>query len=188
MEYMGNQKYWDDKFAKRGDRRLHPEKSLVDHLPYFKKGSVLDLACGDGRNTLFLLEHHFNVTGVDFSREALNRLEKFAHANHYSVHTQQIDLGDPDSLKDIGVFDNIVINHFRLNKAQLAAIDEHLSAGGILFVCGFGHKHKEEDSVRQEDLIQPTDFDGLQKSMTLLTYTETEDDNGFFVTYLFSKN
>ncbi|MFA9376446.1 MAG: class I SAM-dependent methyltransferase [Lachnotalea sp.] len=58
----------------------------------FKKGSFLDIACGDGRNTLFLLENGFDVTGVDFSSKALERLQIFAKQNNYLVNTKQIDL------------------------------------------------------------------------------------------------
>lgn len=74
MEYMGNKEYWDDKFANRNDKPLSPEKSVVENIGYFKMGSVLDIACGDGRNALFFTENGFKVTGVDFSSKALARL------------------------------------------------------------------------------------------------------------------
>lgn len=78
MEYMGNKEYWDEKFANRGDNLLSPEKSLIDNIGYFKRGTILDIACGDGRNTLFLLKKGFKVTGIDFSSKALERLKMFA--------------------------------------------------------------------------------------------------------------
>lgn len=74
MEYMGNREFWDDKFSGRSDEPLSPEKSLIENIAYFKKGSALDVACGDGRNTLFLLENGFEVTAIDFSSKALERL------------------------------------------------------------------------------------------------------------------
>ena len=36
-------------------------------------------------------------------------------------------------------------------------IKDHLTDEGILFVCGFGHKHKVDSKIRKDDLIQPTD-------------------------------
>lgn len=187
MEYMGNKEYWDEKFAKRDDNLLSPEKSLIDGIEYFKRGTILDIACGDGRNTLFLLEKGFKVTGVDFSNKALERLKMFAIKYNYDVDTMQIDLNNPNSLNGIGVFDNILINHYRLNKEQLARIENHISDNGILFICGFGHMHCVDSKIRKQDLIQPADFNDIKKSFELIKYIENIDERGFFVTYIFRK-
>lgn len=185
MEYMGNKKYWDERFNTRNDNPLSPEKSLVDNIKCFKKGTVLDIACGDGRNALFLLENGFNVTGVDFSSRALERLNMFSKRKGYAVSTKQVDLSKPYSLDNIGVFDNIVINHYRLNKLQLAKIEKHLTDNGILFISGFGHEHKVNSKIRKEDLIQPNDFEDVKKTFYLMKYNEIQDERGFFVTYIF---
>ncbi|HYF82984.1 MAG TPA: methyltransferase domain-containing protein [Clostridia bacterium] len=187
MEYMGNKEYWDEKFMQRGDKALEPEASLVNSIKYFKEGSVIDIACGDGRNSLFLLSNNFKVTGIDFSNKALERLARFAAGLNYSIETQQIDLNIPGSLKHIGVFDNVLINHYRLNQEQLKDIQRHISEKGILFVSGFRHKHKADQKIRKEDLIEPTDFDLLNNSFDLIEYIENDDDRGFFVTYIFQK-
>ena len=185
MEYMGNQEYWNEKFLNRSDNPLSPEKSLVESIGHFKGGTVLDIACGDGRNTLFLLEKGFFVTGIDFSSKALESLNFFAKGKGYFVNTMQIDLSIPNSLDNIGVFDNIVINHYRLNKKQLANIEKHLTSDGIIFISGFGHKHKVTSKIKKEDLIQPNDFEDMKKSFELVKYNEIQDDRGFFVTYIF---
>jgi SAM-dependent methyltransferase len=185
MEYMGNKEYWNEKFNNRSDNPLSPEKSLVDNIRYFNKGTVLDIACGDGRNALFLLENGFNVTGIDFISQALERLNMFSKRKGYIVNTMQVDLSIPYSLDNIGVFDNIVINHYRLNKQQLANIEKHLTNNGILFISGFGHKHKVNSKIKKEDLIQPNDFEDIKKSFDLVKYNEIQDERGFFVTYIF---
>lgn len=187
MEYMGNKDYWDEKFTNRDDKPLSPEKSIVENIMYFKNGSILDIACGDGRNTLFLLENDFIVTGVDFSSKALERLRKFAKRNNYLVNVKQIDLSVPNSLNDIGIFDNILINHYRLNRNQLKDIESHITYGGTLFVCGFGHNHHAGSKIRKEDLIQPSDFEDIRKSFELIKYIENKDGRGFYVTYIFRK-
>ena len=185
---MGNEEFWDNKFAGRSDNPLSAEKSLVENFTCFKKGTVLDIACGDGRNALFLLEKGFNVTGVDFSGKALERLKMFAQRNNYLVDTEQIDLSSSLSLKSIGIFDNIVINHYRLSKAQLEELKDHIAEGGILFISGFGYKHKVDSKIRKDDLMQPSDFEDMKNSFELISYTEDEDNRGFLVTYIFRKN
>lgn len=187
MEYMGDDNFWDEKFASRSDKPLSPEKSLVDNIEYLKDGSVLDIACGDGRNSLFLLEKGFKVTGVDFSSKALERLKRFASRENYTVKTMKIDLSELDALSNIGVFDNIIINHYRLSKEVLANIHNYISDNGILFVCGFGHKHQVDSRIRKQDLIQPSDFEDIKESFELVEYSESKDERGFFVTYIFRK-
>lgn len=184
---MGNKEYWDNKFEKRGDNPLNPETTLVNNINLLKKGSVLDLACGDGRNTLFLLENNFEVIGVDFSDKALERLDRFAKGFNYSVTTKQLDLSKSNSLKGFGVFDNIVINHYRLNQENLNNIEKHISYNGILFISGFGKEHKVDEKIKGEDLIQAADFQVLNKSFKLIKYIESEDNRGCFVTYIFQK-
>ncbi len=185
MEYMGNMEYWDKKFAERGSSPLSPEKSLVQNIGLFKKGTVLDLASGDGRNALFLSAQGFHVTAVDFSEEALCRLTQFAAQAKADITTMQMDLSLPNVLNSLGVYDNIVINHYRLDKTQLFELSRHLSRDGVLFACGFGHKHTPNQKIRQEDLIQPEDFEEIKAVLQKIQYEEEQDERGFFVTYLF---
>ena len=59
------------------DRGVGPElRGLVESLltPANLGGDrAIDLGCGTGANSLFLAEHGFTVTGVDFSRVAVDR-------------------------------------------------------------------------------------------------------------------
>lgn len=187
MNYIGDKQYWDEKFLSRGDKILSPEGSLVENIKYLKNGSLLDVACGDGRNSIFLLEKGFKVTGIDFSSRALERLENFAVRKNLKVSVKQVDLTKQDALKDLGVFDNIVINHYRLSLDNIKNLGKHMAEGGILFVCGFGHKHKVDSKIKEEDLIKPEDFESLHSSFELVRYIENEDDRGFFVIYIFKK-
>jgi 2-polyprenyl-3-methyl-5-hydroxy-6-metoxy-1,4-benzoquinol methylase len=184
---MGDKEYWDEKFAQRSDNPLNPEGVIIDNINYFQKGSLLDIASGDGRNALFFLENGFRVTGVDFSLNALERLKRFAERLNHSIETQQADLSNSNALRNIGIFDNIIINHYRLNQENLADIENHISDNGILFISGFGHEHKTDERIRKKDLIQPADIETLKKSFELIKYIENKDERGFLVTYIFKK-
>ena len=188
MDYMGNESYCDKKFSERGEKLLSPESMLVENIGCFKKGTVLDIACGDGRNTIFLLENDFKVTAVDFSEKALERLNKFCELRGYSVITKKVDLSGDNALKDVGVFDNIVINHYRVSKEILDNIYKIINKDGILFVNGFGYKHKVDNRIRKEDLIYSSDFTGLKPWFDLVKCIETEDERGFFSTFIFKRN
>lgn len=55
-----------------------------------------------------------------------------AYVEIYILNTKQIDLSMANALN------NILINHYRLSKGQLADIENHIANEGILFISGFG--------------------------------------------------
>jgi tellurite methyltransferase len=50
-------------------------------LKYANQGKVLELGVGNGRNTLFLLQKFFEVTGVDISEEGIKVLRERSKKN-----------------------------------------------------------------------------------------------------------
>jgi len=185
MIYIGDENYWNNKFYDRGSKVLEPDQMLVMNLEHLTKGRVLDLACGDGRNSLFLMENGFDVTGVDFSQEALMRLERFSDSKGYDVSTFQRDLTHKESLKNLGVFDCIIVNHYRLSEQIIKDIPNVLKSKGTLLISGFSKKHKTDDKIKDSDLIRFEDFRVIKDKLELIKEIETEDARGSFITYIF---
>lgn len=65
--------------------------SQVGHLP---PGRVLCLAEGEGRNAVFLAEHGFAVTAVDYSPVGLAKAERLAAQRGVQIETVVADLAD----------------------------------------------------------------------------------------------
>lgn len=159
MEYMGNRNFWEKKFLSRSDSQLPPETILIEDAAFFKeKGSVLDLACGDGRNALFLAGNGFEVTAVDFSEAALNRLKRFAEKKRLTVYTQQMDLYCEENFDSLGNFDMIVCNHYRLLSKTAMQLKKHLTKNGVLWINGFAECPQDNPAIRQSDLIVKEDY------------------------------
>ena len=55
-----------------------PSDLVKDIVKLKKKGTILDLGVGYGRNALFLARQGFSVIGVDTSEMAISRFRKFA--------------------------------------------------------------------------------------------------------------
>jgi len=55
-------------------------------------GEVLDLGCGEGRNTLFLLEQGMSVTAVDISANAITKLKSQAVKHGDQLRTEIQDV------------------------------------------------------------------------------------------------
>jgi SAM-dependent methyltransferase len=103
-------------------------------------GRAVDLGCGSGANTLFLAEHGFDVTGVDFSAVALAKARRTADSRSVSSVTfVEGDLTAPalpgvdgpfDLLVDYGTLDDLP----RARRPAMAATVHRLSRPGSVFL------------------------------------------------------
>lgn len=75
-----SQPEWDAKHSLAGNDAEAPAGILIELGPLLPGGAALDLACGRGRNALFLAEHGRHVTAVDWSGAALDILGERAKA------------------------------------------------------------------------------------------------------------
>ncbi len=81
----------------------------TDHLP---PGRALDIGCGTGTNAIYLAEHGFAVTGVDFVPRAIQQAQTKARAANVNVDFRvadvlaQCDWSPFDFVLDIGCLHN----------------------------------------------------------------------------------
>jgi len=131
---------WNNKYltADITDQAV-PDEELIRHTSAFPEGAhALDLACGLGKNTLYLARKGFDVLAVDGSSVGLAHLDEAAKALGVAanIHTQQADLDEyhPGEAK----FDLIVVVRY-LNRALFPMIQLALKPGGILLYKTFNH-------------------------------------------------
>ena len=65
--------------------RAQTNRFLVDETATLPPGRALDLACGEGRNAVWLAERGWPVTGVDFSEVGLDKAGGLASARRAST-------------------------------------------------------------------------------------------------------
>ncbi len=77
-------------------------------------GRAIDLGCGVGDNAIFLAQHGFTVTGIDYAPSAIDRARAKAQAANLHVRFAVDDLtrlrhvqGPFDLLVDYGTFDDL---------------------------------------------------------------------------------
>jgi SAM-dependent methyltransferase len=77
-------------------------------------GRAVDLGCGTGANAVYLAQHGFQVTGVDFSEAAIQKARQLADSAGVAVNFVVDDLthlawvtGPFDFLLDYGVLDDL---------------------------------------------------------------------------------
>ena len=118
-------------------------------------GSVLDLACGNGRHSFFLAERGFSVTAVDRNITAISNSELSGQ-----VEVVEADLEDGSPWPLAGrQFDGIVVTHY-LHRPLFPTILASLGEGGVLIYETF--------SLGNEDFGRPSHPDFLLKPGELL--------------------
>ena len=89
---------------------------------------ALDIACGEGRNGIFLARNGFHVTGVDISEIGLAKAERFASEAGVIVRFLRTDLETWDIP---GTYD-LIINFNYLQRGLIPGMAAALNPGGLI--------------------------------------------------------
>ena len=94
-------------------------------------GRALDLACGRGRNALWLAQQGFETTALDRDPAAVAELEARARREGLPLTARVVDL--ETGAADLGVarYDVVVVVHY-LHRALFPALISALAPGGVL--------------------------------------------------------
>ena len=92
---------------------------------------ALDLACGAGRDAVFLALHGFAVEGWDHAPEALERVHELARRHGVMVRTELRDLERPGLPPPARLFDLIICFRF-LHRPLFRWMERALTPGGWL--------------------------------------------------------
>ena len=187
MNYMGNAAWWDERFKNRPLRIMEHERRLGEDLSFFKsKKTILDAASGDGRNAIYLARLGFEVHAIDFSLEALRRLNHFALEEKLNIQTDLVNLSENGFTNLASKYDGIIINHYRLPKNLYVNLMDFLNPEGILWVNGFKKVPKDNPNVKESDLLYEEDFEMI-KFYHLIDKKEYQYNDKEFVRYVWGK-
>lgn len=131
---------WDRRYAEAAGLvwGVEPNRFLVAEVGALPPGRALDLACGEGRNAVWLAERGWTVTGVDFSTVALATGAAMAEQRGVAVEWVPADVTryDPDR----GGFDLVIVFYLQLHDSDLGralrAACDGVAPGGTLLVVG----------------------------------------------------
>ncbi len=137
-----DQQRWDQKYAGiEFDPALSPSQHVTAELGGLPPGRALDLAAGHGRHTVWLAEHGWRVTAVDFSPAGLAKARKLSAAR--GVADGQVDwvIADLDDYRpDRGAFELVLVAYLQvgatLRAKVLSGAASALAPGGTLLVIG----------------------------------------------------
>ena len=145
-----------------------PTALLSDWLPRLSRGTqpgrALDVACGAGRNALFLAGAGLEVTAIDISEEALTRARQSAREHGLKINWVCADLESGGaSVLPKGPFDLVVMVRY-VNMLLIPVLAGRLGDGGYL-VC-------EEHLESKDEVIGPKNPGYRMKRNELLNAAE----------------
>ncbi|MEU9603214.1 class I SAM-dependent methyltransferase [Streptomyces sp. NPDC048057] len=135
--------FWNDVYASRPDAgEPGPNVRLVEVAGGLAVGDALDLGCGPGGDTLWLARQGWNVTAVDISAVATERVAELARGAGLGgrVSTEAHDLGEsfPEGRYDL-VSAQYLQTPYDFDRAgTLRAAARSLNPGGRLLVVDHG--------------------------------------------------
>ena len=147
----------------------------------------MDMACGAGRNSIFLSRKGFKVRSIDFSEIALARLKKFSRENNLNIETIELDLSHKDNFKQLKKADNIIVIHFKLRNDLLELIPSLLKKNSIFLYCTFNLRQSERRTFSKKFCLKQGELVDKKWELKLLKYITFENMTGFHDGYLFQK-
>jgi len=130
---------WDERYrSKDSVWGAAANRFVVEAFAGRPVGRALDLACGEGRNALWLAGLGWTVTAVDFADTAVERGRQASQAAGLGVEWITDDLLSYEPAP--GSFDAVVIAYLHLPAEQMATVLERAAAalapGGMLMLVG----------------------------------------------------
>lgn len=130
---------WDEKFgASEFLFTARPNQTVVDETTGLKPGTALDVACGQGRNAVWLAEQGWDVTAVDFSGVGLDRARRLAEARGVDVTYIEADVvmwQPPERAFDLVLISYLQLPWLEFRTALTGAVNA-LAPGGTLLIVG----------------------------------------------------
>lgn len=157
-----NARYDTDELIWKGE----PNRFLPDEVDGLRAGTALDLACGEGRNAVWLALQGWTVTGVDFSDVGLDKARRLAEDRSADVRWVVADATTWEPPAE--GFDLVAVFYLQLpaedRRAAMGTAARALAVGGTLVMVG-------------HDLLNLTEgHGGPQQPGVLLTAEDILDD------------
>ena len=141
-----DKKKWNDRYS-QDIGNLTPSNLLKKHIQQATVGRALDIACGNGKNSIFLAEQGFNVDAVDISSVAIENLRTKAPG----INAMCRDL-DEFSIEEASY--DLILNANFLDRRLFPKILSGLQTGGLLLFESFAGTKTSKYCLGPNELLQ----------------------------------
>jgi len=129
---------WDARYAGRElIWTAEPNRFLVEQVGDMTPGTALDIACGEGRNAVWLAGRGHRVTAIDFSPVAITKAKALAEVNRVEVDWV---IGDVTAVLPAGRFDLVALVYLHVPADEAFDLIDRaaaaLASAGTLLIVG----------------------------------------------------
>jgi len=179
--------HWEQKYSGDGfEPNRDPSALLTEWLDDRPPGSALDLACGTGRNALYLAGKGYAVSAVDSSPRAIELAEQAARKKGLKINWIVADLDDYAIREQ---YDLIIISFFYPDRNLVPSIVNALKKGGLLLYENnmLSPSAPEEEARKHSFHLKPGELPQIFKDLKVIRYEERRvDEEGGRSSYLAS--
>ncbi len=140
---------WDKKYKETSSLlKDRPHSRKLEELVNKVKGTkALEIACGTGRNSVYLAQKGFEVDALDISEVALQFLDKKGHG---AINTKLVDLEGYEPSKNS--YDVIVMTNY-LDRGIIPHLVQALKKEGILYIETYMHHESNTKPGSNPDFL-----------------------------------
>jgi tellurite methyltransferase len=138
---------WDERYRTE-DFEASPNRLLIETAKQLKPGKALDLACGTGRNALWLAEQGWSVTAVDGSPVAIETLRHRASESCLNIDARVADLESGEYRIEPCAWDLIAIS-FYLQRDLFEPAKQGVTPGGVILAIAHISGPGEEPTYKR---------------------------------------
>jgi len=166
-----------DKYYQTESLFGEPYPELIEFMSeYPKKGKVLDLGCGQGRDAIALARLGYSVTGIDNSKVGIDQMNEIGEIENLNLDGQ---VGDIYSFDRFDEFDIVLLDsmfHFAKKDKEkeiglIKRIVSDIGNGSIVIVC------IQDTGDKVQILNQAIDFEKQLSRLTDMKFTYTFEDS-----------
>lgn len=162
---------WEEKYRGKNAELRPPDSLLVETTGSMMPGRALDLACGTGRNALWLAQRGWQVTAVDGSPSAIETLHAFASARNVNIDARVADLEKGEYTIEPARWDLIAICYY-LQRDLFEVAKRGLRPGGTLLAMALMMEPGKEHSPFR---VRPGELRGFFEDWEIQHYREGAD-------------
>ena len=147
MTVFGSE-YWDERYASMPSVwGAEPNRWVAEQLADARPGTAVDLACGEGRNAVWLAGRGWRVYAVDFSTVALDKGRELERRNPSPTAISWF-AGDVTEFVPPEPVDLVLICYLQLTAAArrttVRNAAESLAPGGTLLMIGHDSRNRTD--------------------------------------------
>ena len=149
-----------------------PIPFLVDNVHLLRRGKVLDIAMGEGRNGVYLATQGFEVLGLDISEKGLEKAHNLAKKNKVTIETKVVDLEsftlEPNSY-------DVILCTYYMQKDLFKQFQSALKPGGMIVVETYNVDYLKYVQFSRKWALDTNEMLDIFKGLRVIRYQDYDD-------------